>query len=186
MRFFPSIRTRFETGFGFVFLTIFAGGETVFIGGRFTTIGLRFIGLAFEVGRLAIFFNGLTVFVVRLAATVATFRAGVPTEVLFVAFVLEVVLLRAALDTLVFLLADFVPLELDRALDRPALDFEELPFELDLDPPLDLPRELLDPRVLRVDPRVLFRAIYFLRPVKIFKSNIPAKAMPAYMKYFLY
>ena len=162
-----------ETGFFF----FFTGGETVFVGRRFTIIGLRFIGLAFEVGRLAVFFNGLTVFVVRLAATVATFRAGVPTEVRFVAFTRDVVLLRAALDTLVFLLADFLPLELERALERPALDFDELPFELDLDPPLDLPRELERPLLVR-ELRVLLRAIIFYAPLKFSKVKCPLMRSP--------
>ena len=171
-------------GLGFCFLLIiFAGGETVFVGRRFTIIGLRVIGLAFVVGRLAIFFNGLTVFGVRFGAFVTTLRAGLPTVVRFVAFTLEVVLLRAALDTLVRELdleaVDFLPLDLDPPLERPALDFElERPELLDLDPPLDLPRELLDPRELRVDPRVLRLAIIFYAPLKFSKLKCPLKLCP--------
>ena len=76
-----------------------------------------------------------------------------PTVVRFVAFTLEVVLLRAALDTLARELdlraVDFLPLDLDPLELRPLLDFEELrPLLLDLDPLLDLPRDELRPLLL--------------------------------------
>ena len=110
----------FETGFGFCFFIILTGGETVFVTRRFTIIGLRFIGLAFVVGRLAIFLNGFTVLTVRFGLTFTVFRTGLPTEVRFVAFTLEVVrLVVARVRDVDFLDVDFLPLDLRPLLERP-------------------------------------------------------------------
>ena len=125
-----------------------------------------------------------------------TLRAGVPTEVRLTACNRDVVLLRAAVETLVreldLLAVDFLPLEL-LALERPALDFElERPALLDLDPLLDLPRELLElERPLDLDPpldrplleRPLLErppraAIIFYAPLKFSKVKFPLMRSP--------
>ena len=106
-----------------------------------------------------------------------TLRAGVPTEVRLTACNRDVVLLRAAVETLVreldLLAVDFLPLEL-LALERPALDFElERPALLDLDPPLDRP--LLERPLLERPPRA---AIIFYAPLKFSKVKFPLMRSP--------